>query len=277
MKSWNSEYYDKNSIMQYRTAMNMLEALPIKGHEAILDVGSGSGKITAKLAEKTKGQIVGLDLSEDMVRFACEHYKAKNLAFIVGNVTKMQFKNQFDIVVSFWTLSWVEDQYIALRNIVNSLKEGGQLFLMYPMRHDVYDIADKITQQNPWSSYFYNFKPRPFFSEISYHQILEKLNISFTCNRRQLVCKFNDYAEMESSIRSWMSYLDKLPDERRKTLFLADIIDEYLRVKNSSDYLMHFNVLEINGIKMTLQLQPGKKTDTVVDDNDNKLSIRSKL
>ncbi len=270
MKSWDSEYYDKNSIMQFRTAMEMLKQLHLNGNEAILDIGCGSGKITAELAKKTRQHVTGLDLSPGMVQFANKHYKAENLSFVVGDVTKMRFKQQFDVAASFWTLSWVENQHLALQNILNSLKDGGKIFLMYPMRHDVYDVVDQVILRPAWSSYFHHFKPRPFVTEETYRRTLQALNIPYSCNKKQLVCKFSDYGEMENSIRSWMPHLDRIPDTRKKSLFLADVIEEYLLSRDSSDFSMYFNVLEITGVKISLEKELDDKSSLVIEDNKDR-------
>ena len=39
----------------------------------VLDVGCGTGAITHELAQRTRGNVTGLDHNRDMIRFAQEH------------------------------------------------------------------------------------------------------------------------------------------------------------------------------------------------------------
>jgi trans-aconitate methyltransferase len=71
MKEWNADYYDKNSIMQYSTAMILINEIQLNGDENVLDIGSGSGKITYEFAKRLPhGHITGIDISKEMVSFA---------------------------------------------------------------------------------------------------------------------------------------------------------------------------------------------------------------
>lgn len=250
MKRWDADYYDKNSFMQYQTAMAMLSNLSLKGNETILDVGSGSGKISFEIAKKVpNGEVMGIDLSEQMTQFASAHYKASNLCFEKCDVVDMTYENHFDVVVSFWTLSWVNDQKSAFINIIKSLKEKGRVLLMYPMRHDVYDVIDRIVERVEWNRYFHEFpSPRSFIDENTYRVLLSDLKLdTLDVTRKQLECRFNNKEEMMQSIRSWLPHLDRINNENEKFIFVETITEEYRCTKNSDDYVMHFNVLEISG------------------------------
>lgn len=252
MKNWDAEYYDKNSFMQYKIASMMLDTLQLEGSEIILDVGSGSGKISYEIAKKVpKGRVIGLDASDSMVLFSRENYKADNLFFKKEDVVNMTHQNFFDVVVSFWTLSWVANQRMALMNIVRSLQSNGRMLLMYPMRHDVYDVIDQVIKRSEWKKYFQEFtNPRLFVSEDKYRCILQELKLkALNINRKKLECKFADKEEMVGSIRSWLPYLSQIQDQNAQRVFLETIVDEYLNFKRSEVYIMHFNILEISGVK----------------------------
>jgi trans-aconitate methyltransferase len=48
-------------------------------------VGCGDGKITAEIADRLpEGSVLGVDPSTDMIAFAREHFRRKNLDFAAG-------------------------------------------------------------------------------------------------------------------------------------------------------------------------------------------------
>ena len=72
---WDPIDYEKNSDFQYQSAMAELEQLAIQSNQKILDIGCGSGKITAALATRVQaGKVTGLDLSRKMVQYAKQQY-----------------------------------------------------------------------------------------------------------------------------------------------------------------------------------------------------------
>ena len=76
----------------------------------IIDLGCGTGTIAKRLAEKfPNSKIVCLDSASKMIEIA--KYKLrdhKNTEFIVGDFSKIDFKEQFDVVISSLALHHIE-------------------------------------------------------------------------------------------------------------------------------------------------------------------------
>lgn len=211
-KNWSPAEYDKQSVLQYKTAMKMLEDLTLDGHEEILDVGCGSGKISAELARRVpEGNVIGLDRNESMIQFANDKYRTDNLSFECQDIVTMSYDRCFDAVVSFWTLSWVpmEHQATALENISNSLKENGRLLLMYPMRHDAYDVVDLVIQKPEWRDFFVNYPPpRQFITEEYYREeIINHMPMEMHVEKKELACHYTNDKEMRDSINCWLRHV----------------------------------------------------------------------
>ena len=64
--------------------------LALKGNERVFDIGCGDGKVTAEIAKQLpNGSVLGIDKSEEMIRFAQENFPSKkynNLSFEVQNI-----------------------------------------------------------------------------------------------------------------------------------------------------------------------------------------------
>src|SRR5437764_5379633 len=118
MTEWNATDYYRCSSLQEAMAQEVLALRDLKGSERILDVGCGDGKITAQIASRdSKGSVVGVDSSRDMISFARSHFgpaTLPNVQLEVADARRMPFKNEFDLVVSFNALHWIPEQQTSL-------------------------------------------------------------------------------------------------------------------------------------------------------------------
>ncbi len=64
-RDWDADDYARNSGAQQKWAEELIAKLALKGSESILDIGSGDGKISARLARLLRdGSILGIDASK---------------------------------------------------------------------------------------------------------------------------------------------------------------------------------------------------------------------
>lgn len=100
---------------------------------SVLDVGCGSGAITAGIAEAVGplGRVVGMDRDEALLGLArTEHAMLSNLAFERGDVTAMTYCAQFDIVTSARTLQWVAEPALAVLQMKRAATPSGVLVVL---------------------------------------------------------------------------------------------------------------------------------------------------
>jgi SAM-dependent methyltransferase len=96
----------------------------------VLDVGSGPGTITVELADLVApGRVVGLDMSEDVVRQAQELAAARgtrNVEFVAGSVYELPYADaSFDVVHAHQVLQHVGDPVRALAEMRRVTRPGG--------------------------------------------------------------------------------------------------------------------------------------------------------
>src|SRR5208337_144946 len=61
---WDAEEYARNSGAQLGWARELIAKLELEGHEHVLDIGCGDGKVSAELARHVPGgRVVGVDSS----------------------------------------------------------------------------------------------------------------------------------------------------------------------------------------------------------------------
>ena len=104
--------------------------------DAILDLGCGTGELSAYLAELVgpEGKVIGVDPDEQRIIVARKsHRKIKNLSFFKGSAANISeiFPESFDIIFSNHVLHWIADKQEAFNNMFASLKLGGKIAIQY--------------------------------------------------------------------------------------------------------------------------------------------------
>lgn len=168
MTEWNAAGYEQVSSLQKQLADDALASLQLTGAERILDIGCGDGRITAEVAKHIpRGSILGLDPSHNMIAYAQQQFPPAgnpNLRYISGDARTLNFKAEFDLVISFNALHWVHEQETALRGICTALKTGGRTLLRFVPRGprpNLEAIIEATARSPRWAKYFAN-SPAPY-------------------------------------------------------------------------------------------------------------------
>ncbi|MFI5368535.1 MAG: class I SAM-dependent methyltransferase, partial [Spirochaetia bacterium] len=118
---WDAEEYARNSSAQLGWARELIAKLDLEGHEHVLDIGCGDGKVSAELARHVpRGKVVGVDSSEDMIQLARAAFfpaAQGSLSFMLRDARDLGFEEEFDVVFSNATLHWVKDHRAVLRSV----------------------------------------------------------------------------------------------------------------------------------------------------------------
>ena len=99
----------------------------------VLDVGCGMGQVTSRLAlEMPDCRVVGVDLSEDMVRRARAHAPARdNLSFQQGDAMALPFEDErFDVATSVASIKHWPDRLRGVKELLRVLRPGGLVCIL---------------------------------------------------------------------------------------------------------------------------------------------------
>jgi SAM-dependent methyltransferase len=106
----------------------LLAQLPTHGGRA-LDAGCGSGRHAVVLAERFD-QVVGIDISEPLIRIARERRSPQNVRYQVSDLMNFADPEGFDLVFSSNTLHHLPDLDAALLHLRGLVRTGGRAVLI---------------------------------------------------------------------------------------------------------------------------------------------------
>ncbi len=125
MPDWDAERYHRLSEPQLAWGRRLLQRLSLRSNERVLDLGCGTGRLTAELAGEPGILIVGLDRSESMLAQAASHRVA---ALVRADGAALPFRPaSFDAVFSAATFHWICDHDRLFAGIHLTLRPGGRL------------------------------------------------------------------------------------------------------------------------------------------------------
>ena len=95
---FDGEKYKKASKHQKEWGNSLIGELTLKGHETILDLGCGDGRLTEQLAQLVpNGSVLGIDGSSGMIETAKQRSR-DNLVFTQMDINRIHFHNEFNVI-----------------------------------------------------------------------------------------------------------------------------------------------------------------------------------
>ena len=100
---------------------------------SVLDVGCGTGAITADIARMVgpEGHVLGIDRDESLlVQARQEHHAIPNLRFAWGDILSWVFDEPFDVVNAARTLQWISRPDAAVTRMRSAMVSGGRIVVL---------------------------------------------------------------------------------------------------------------------------------------------------
>src|SRR5438093_664651 len=123
-------FYDAWAGGQHgRVASRLVDLAAPAKNEHVLDVGTGTGLVAHLVAHRVNpGMVIGIDLSENMLRIARTNGKDKNVQFVGMAAERLVFRPEtFDLVTMGEALAYFADPTEALAEAHRILRPGGRL------------------------------------------------------------------------------------------------------------------------------------------------------
>ena len=129
---WDGATYDRVADPMTRWGTSVLDRLPLRGDEAVLDAGCGSGRVTELLADRLPdGHVVALDASPSMIDAARARLArfGDRISFVVADLGRPLPlpPASVDAILSTAALHWVPDHDSLFGRLATPLRPGGRL------------------------------------------------------------------------------------------------------------------------------------------------------
>jgi trans-aconitate methyltransferase len=218
---WDSSLYDDRHSFVWKKAGDVVELLDPKPGERILDLGCGTGHLTAQIA--ASGAVVtGLDSSVSMIAQARRNYP--KLKFVLADARSFHFNEPFDAVFSNAALHWIPEAGSAIASVAHALMPGGRFVLEMGARGNNARVLAVLravlaeagyAPRNPWF----------FASAGEYSTLLEQEGFEVVSFRT--IERWTRLEHPERGLREWLemfagSWFEEVPAPAREGL-LAEI------------------------------------------------------
>ncbi len=141
MNQWNVELYEDKHSYVWQYGAKILEILAPQPGESILDLGCGTGQLTAQIAA-TGAEVIGLDAADSAIATCRQSYP--QLEFMVADGANFTVETEFDAVFSNAALHWIKPPDAAVKCIYNALKPGGRLVVEFGGKDNIKQIITAI-------------------------------------------------------------------------------------------------------------------------------------
>lgn len=243
---WDSALYDDKHSFVWKLAAGVLDLLKAQRNECILDVGCGTGHLTAKIAS-VGAVCTGIDLSADMIRKARERYP--RLQFQVMDAREITFTESFDAVFSNAALHWIVEPERVVAGIARCLRPGGRFVAEFGGKGNTAQFLAAVSRA--WThSGLAGDMPHPWFypSLAEYAALLERHG--FEVIHAELFDRPTHLDDGERGLRNWIemfgdAFLRTVSGAQREQ-FVADVEREARRTLFSdSQWVMDYRRLRI--------------------------------
>jgi SAM-dependent methyltransferase len=243
---WDAGLYDDKHSFVWKLAAAVLELLDAKPGERILDLGCGTGHLTARIAA-AGAHVVGIDRSPEMIRQAREKYPS--LHFEVMDAQEISLEGTFDAVFSNATLHWIREPERVIAGIKKTLRPGGRFVAEFGGKGNTGELLKAIG--DAWQKLgIPGPAPHPWYYPTipEYAGLLEQHGFEVT--HATLFDRPTPLDDGERGLRNWLemfgsAFVEGLPEATRERLLVE--IERELRPKLFHDdhWVMDYRRLRV--------------------------------
>jgi trans-aconitate methyltransferase len=219
-EKWDAGLYDGKHAFVWELAKDLVPLLGPKAGERILDIGCGTGHLTAEIAA-SGAEVLGIDRSEEMIAEARK--KFPEIRFEVMDAKEMPFAKEFDGVFSNATLHWIKEPERVIAGIARALKPGGRFVAEFGGKGNVAGFIEAVRRACGSLGIEFSDEMRPWYfpSGAEYAGLLEKHGLEV--RQAALFDRPTPLEDGERGLRVWMemfggAILRNVPETKREAL-----------------------------------------------------------
>jgi trans-aconitate 2-methyltransferase len=216
MSYWDAALYDGKHSFVWKHGVAVLELLAPQPEERILDLGCGTGHLTARIAA-SGAKVVGADNAEGMIEQARAAYP--ELRFEIADGTALPYVSEFDAVFSNAAIHWMRPPEKVVSGIWSALRPGGRFVAEFGGKGNVGAIMSAVLQVLEEVSAPASARELRYYPSVGeYASLLE--HQGFTVTYAALIDRPTPLGGGEEGMRNWLAMfganlLDWLPKGER--------------------------------------------------------------
>ena len=227
-KRWDAARYDDAYSFVWEHGAGVIELLAPVAGERVLDLGCGTGHLTAQIAARG-AEVVGIDRSPEMIATARQNYP--RLRFEVADAASFRFDEPFDAVFSNAAIHWMKDQRAVAASIRQALKPGGRFVAEFGGHGNIRSIETALRRAIREAGYAVSDEPYYYFPTVGeYAALLEGVGFTVT-----FALWFERPTMLEggaAGLRDWLAvftdhFMKDIPAGRREAIIRA--VEDALR------------------------------------------------
>jgi trans-aconitate 2-methyltransferase len=151
---WDADQYERFRGERSRPFFDLLSRIPDQSYGSIVDLGCGTGDLSAALADHWPEALVrGVDLSEEMLVPARTRAEAGRLEFLKADLATWRPDAPADLIVSNAAIQWVPDHEALLRHMASYLGSKGVLAVQMPANFESpsHALLKKLSSSKRWA------------------------------------------------------------------------------------------------------------------------------
>lgn len=156
-RDWDAATYDRVSGPQVEWAERVLDRLPLRGDETVLDAGCGSGRVTRMLLERLpRGRVVAVDSAPSMVAHAREALDPARSTVLQGDLTELRLDEPVDAAFSNAVFHWIADHATLFARLHAALRPGGRLVAQCGAEGNAerfHEVAMSVAAEPPYAEH----------------------------------------------------------------------------------------------------------------------------
>jgi trans-aconitate 2-methyltransferase len=219
-REWDAGSYHGLATPHQAWGAAILDRLPLRGDETVLDLGCGTGRVTEQLLARLgpDGHALGIDGSGQMVEEAARRLGGDPRAsFARQDLLELSVSPPADAAVSSATFHWIKDHDALFARVRGALREGAPFVAQCGGRGNVANVVRAVAEVSaaaPYAEFFAGW-PGPW-NYAAPEETTERLErAGFAVER----CWLEPSPQYPQPLREFLrtvslgSHLERLPEE----------------------------------------------------------------
>src|ERR1700693_890535 len=228
---WDAKLYNAKHDFVWKYGSDVVSLLEPRAGERVLDLGCGTGHLTAQIAE-SGAHVTGVDRSAEMVAAARLAYP--NLKFEISDATKLTYREEFDAVFANATLHWIHEPELVLQAVWKALRAGGRFVAEFGGKKNIRAMQNAFDESLVELGTAKHGEVQPwYYPSVSEYSTLVERN-GFEVRLITLFDRPTGLADGAAGMRNWIvmfggDYLAKAGEAKREEYLRK--VEEKLRPK----------------------------------------------